>query len=113
MVKMKVFCLFLLDSLLLNLKKFTSHVFKLLEPAHKRLKTEDMRLLGSELIVYDKYNRCLLTGGEYDLVLRDVSPTVPIIRSPHKALTAHWETISDVNDFSVLFSYILYRNSIF
>lgn len=62
-----------------------------------------MRLLGSELIVYDKYNRCLLTGGEYDLVLRDVSPTVPIIRSPHKALTAHWETISDVNKPSAFF----------
>ncbi|XP_041986801.1 polycomb protein suz12-B [Aricia agestis] len=59
------------------------------------------KLYGSELIVYDKHNRCLLTNGEYDLVLHDATPggrSATIARSPHKALMAQWETIPNEND---------------
>ncbi|XP_028029143.1 polycomb protein suz12-B isoform X2 [Bombyx mandarina] len=77
------------------------------EPVTKRLKstTENTdskwsKLYGSELIVYDKHNRCLLTNGEYDLVLHDTPPTRTntLARSPHKALMAQWETIPNEND---------------
>ena len=52
--------------------------------------------------MYDKHNRCLLTNGEYDLVLHDVTPggrSATIARSPHKALMAQWETIPNVSSF--------------
>ncbi|CAG9793984.1 unnamed protein product [Diatraea saccharalis] len=82
------------------------------EPVTKRLKSSDhlnstssdnkwTKLYGSELIVYDKHNRCLLTNGEYDLVLHDATPggrSATIARSPHKALMAQWETIPSEND---------------
>ncbi|KPI97253.1 hypothetical protein RR46_09160 [Papilio xuthus] len=82
------------------------------EPLTKRIKsasdhlnstTENKwsKLYGSELIVYDKHNRCLLTNGEYDLVLHDATPgsrSATITRSPHKALMAQWETIPNEND---------------
>ncbi|CAH2090954.1 unnamed protein product [Euphydryas editha] len=82
------------------------------EPLTKRLKSSTdlnssntdnkwSKLYGSELIVYDKHNRCLLTNGEYDLVLHDVTPggrSATIARSPHKALMAQWETIPNEND---------------
>ncbi|XP_045450917.1 polycomb protein suz12-B [Melitaea cinxia] len=82
------------------------------EPLTKRLKSSTdlnssstdnkwSKLYGSELIVYDKHNRCLLTNGEYDLVLHDVTPggrSATIARSPHKALMAQWETIANEND---------------
>ncbi|OWR55530.1 polycomb protein suz12-B [Danaus plexippus] len=81
------------------------------EPLTKRLKSSSdinsstdnkwSKLYGSELIVYDKHNRCLLTNGEYDLVLHDVTPggrSATIARSPHKALMAQWETIPNEND---------------
>ncbi|KAJ0178165.1 hypothetical protein K1T71_005988 [Dendrolimus kikuchii] len=80
------------------------------EPVTKRLKSSDhqnttenkwTKLYGSELIVYDKHNRCLLTNGEYDLVLHDAAPggrSATIARSPHKALMAQWETIPNEHD---------------
>ncbi|XP_068618758.1 polycomb protein suz12-B [Battus philenor] len=82
------------------------------EPLTKRLKSAEhlnstptenkwSKLYGSELIVYDKHNRCLLTNGEYDLVLHDATPgsrSATIARSPHKALMAQWETIPNEND---------------
>ncbi|CAK1586016.1 unnamed protein product [Parnassius mnemosyne] len=82
------------------------------EPLIKRLKSSSehlnsttenkwSKLYGSELIVYDKHNRCLLTNGEYDLVLHDATPggrSATIARSPHKALMAQWETIPNEKD---------------
>lgn len=81
-----------------------------LEPVTKRLKSSSdlnsssdgkwTKFYGSELIVYDKHNRCLLTNGEYDLVLHDATPggrSGTIARSPHKALMAQWETIPNVS----------------
>lgn len=86
-------------------------IYVLSEPLTKRLKSSvDLnstpsdnkwsKLYGSELIVYDKHNRCLLTNGEYDLVLHDATPggrSATIARSPHKALMAQWETIPNVS----------------
>ncbi|XP_013190850.2 polycomb protein suz12-B [Amyelois transitella] len=84
-----------------------------IEPVTKRLKSNSTdhlnsppdnkwtKLYGSELIVYDKHNRCLLTNGEYDLVLHDAAPGgrgAAIARSPHKALMAQWETIPNENE---------------
>lgn len=51
--------------------------------------------LGTELVIYDKRNRCLIKAGEYELVMREMSPT-PITRSPHKSVLAHWETLKEV-----------------
>ncbi|CAH2039456.1 unnamed protein product, partial [Iphiclides podalirius] len=83
------------------------------EPLTKRLKSSSdhlnstptenkwSKLYGSELIVYDKHNRCLLTNGEYDLVLHDATPgsrSATITKSPHKALMAQWETIPNESD---------------
>lgn len=87
------------------------------EPVTKRLKSSTSsdhlnsstsdnkwtKLYGSELIVYDKHNRCLLTNGEYDLVLHDATPggrSATIARSPHKALMAQWETIPNVSQYN-------------
>lgn len=88
-------------------------IFFIKEPVTKRLKASTSsdhlnsstdnkwtKLYGSELIVYDKHNRCLLTNGEYDLVLHDATPggrSATIARSPHKALMAQWETIPNVS----------------
>lgn len=80
------------------------------EPVKKRLKSCEQlnttepcgkwsKLYGGELIVYDKHNRCLLTNGEYDLVLHDApNPPNTIATSPHKALMAQWETIPNENE---------------
>lgn len=86
-------------------------IYFITEPLTKRLKSSiDLnsppsdnkwsKLYGSELIVYDKHNCCLLTNGEYDLVLHDATPggrSATIARSPHKALMAQWETIPNVS----------------
>ncbi len=44
---------------------------------------------GAELVVYDKHRRCLLTEGEYELVLQDLTA-----KKTSKKL-ATWETIMD------------------
>lgn len=66
----------------------------LLEPPNKRRKTakgtvEEIKLFGAELIVYDKHNRCLLTDGDYELVLQEVQANVK--GSPKKY--SSWEDI--------------------
>lgn len=91
-------------------KTYKKIIHPVLEPVTKRLKSSTdlnstpdskwTKLYGSELIVYDKHNRCLLTNGEYDLVLHDATPggrSATIARSPHKALMAQWETIPSVS----------------
>ncbi|PNF35214.1 Polycomb protein suz12-B [Cryptotermes secundus] len=72
------------------------------EPAQKRRKSsgpvkgllEDTKLFGSELIVYDKHNRCLLTDGDYELVLQEVQANVK--GSPKKL--SSWETIGEIKE---------------
>lgn len=74
------------------------------EPALKRRKSnshtvlkqpyETSKLYCSELIVYDKHNRCLLTDGDYELGLQDVSTNVK--NSPRKH--SSWEYITELNE---------------
>jgi polycomb protein SUZ12 len=58
---------------------------------------EDTKLFGSELIVYDKHNRCLLTDGDYELVLQEVQANVK--GSPKKL--SSWETIGEIKEVSI------------
>ena len=44
---------------------------------------EPGRAVSAELVVYDKHSRCLLTEGEYELVLGDTADTATKI-SPNK-----------------------------
>jgi len=55
---------------------------------------EETKLFGSELIVYDKHNRCLLTDGDYELVLQEVQANVK--GSPKKL--SSWETIGEIKE---------------
>ena len=67
------------------------------EPAAKKHKSstlEDSQLYASELVVYDKYNRCLLTDADYELVLQEVVTTTKT--SPKKY--SSWESVSDLGD---------------
>ncbi|GLV39453.1 Su(z)12 [Carabus blaptoides fortunei] len=71
------------------------------EPALKRRKStsimksfEGSKLYASELIVYDKHNRCLLTDGDYELGLQDVSTNVKTSPRKHSS----WECITDLNE---------------
>ena len=69
-----------------------------LEPAAKRRKllrgsTDDSKVLTAELVVYDRHSRCLLTEGEYELVLNEVEATTAAKISPKKNNTS-WETIN-------------------
>ncbi|KAK7867008.1 hypothetical protein R5R35_006872 [Gryllus longicercus] len=76
------------------------------EPAQKRRKSsgpqkgqvDEVKLYGSELVVYDKHNRCLLTDGDYDLVLQEVQTTIRGSPKKHSS----WETIGDIKDVSYL-----------
>jgi polycomb protein SUZ12 len=60
---------------------------------------EGTKLFGSELIVYDKHNRCLLTDGDYELVLQEVQANVK--GSPKKL--SSWEAIGEIKEVSVVF----------
>lgn len=80
------------------------------EPAQKRRKSsngtaikagvgvvngnEEVKLYGSELVVYDKHNRCLLTDGDYELGLQEVQTSVRASPKKHGS----WETIPDIKD---------------
>ena len=71
-----------------------------LEPASKRRKIRgngespaafEGKLLSRELVVYDKHSKCLLTEGEYELVLSEVDAQGNSIR---KNPSSSWENIS-------------------
>ncbi|KAG8042302.1 hypothetical protein G9C98_004936 [Cotesia typhae] len=72
------------------------------EPAQKRRKSssgsykcgEQVKLYGSELIVYDKHNRCLLTDGDYELSLQEVQTNVRSSPKKHSS----WESIVDIKE---------------
>lgn len=72
------------------------------EPALKRRKStnsiprtfEETKLYCSELTVYDKHNRCLLTDGDYELGLNEF--TANMKSSPKKH--ASWENITDLDN---------------
>ncbi|XP_017882147.1 polycomb protein suz12-B isoform X2 [Ceratina calcarata] len=81
------------------------HNHFLAEPAQKRRKSstgsiknggEDIKLYGSELIVYDKHNRCLLTDGDYELGLQEVQTNIRSSPKKHSS----WESVPDIKDCS-------------
>ncbi|XP_070158793.1 polycomb protein suz12-B [Polyergus mexicanus] len=73
------------------------------EPAQKRRKSstgsiktagDEVKQYGSELTVYDKHNRCLLTDGEYELGLQEVQTNLRSSPKKHNS----WETVVDIKD---------------
>ncbi|XP_018320290.1 polycomb protein Su(z)12 isoform X2 [Agrilus planipennis] len=73
------------------------------EPVIKRRKSisnlngrsfEETKLYGSELVVYDKHNRCLLTDGDYEVVMQEI----PGISKTSPKKHSSWENISDLSD---------------
>lgn len=70
------------------------------EPVLKKRKTngnilfEESKLYGSELIIYDKHNRCLLSNGDYEVVLQEVANQTK--NSPKKH--SSWESVSELNE---------------
>ena len=72
---------------------------------HDSLENSSM-VLGRELVVYDKHSRCLLTEGEYELVLSELSPESSSDSSQHNSNSkknASWEHISMDNSDKVIY----------
>lgn len=85
------------------------------EPAQKRRKSsgplrgsqmEEVKLYGSELVVYDKHKRCLLTDGDYELVLQEVQPSSK--NSPKKH--SSWEAIGEIQEVKLSYTSCLEIN---
>ncbi|KAF5287861.1 hypothetical protein FQA39_LY15637 [Lamprigera yunnana] len=71
------------------------------EPVTKRRRSisngrlfEESKLYGTELVVYDKHSRCLLTDGDYEVFLQEVINSTK--GSPKKY--SSWENVSDFDD---------------
>ncbi|KAF5303374.1 hypothetical protein FQR65_LT08287 [Abscondita terminalis] len=71
------------------------------EPLIKRRKSisnnrvfDEPKLYGSELVVYDKHNRCLLTDGDYEVYLQEVTTSTKGSPKKHSS----WESVSDLGD---------------
>ncbi|CAG9833787.1 unnamed protein product [Diabrotica balteata] len=66
------------------------------EPASKKRKsngiTDNSKLYGAELTIYDKHNRCYLSDGDYDIVVHDVSPNSKNSMKKHSS----WENLQDL-----------------
>ncbi|XP_044736832.1 polycomb protein SUZ12 [Chrysoperla carnea] len=86
--------------LLLRVHCFTTTSQSILDPdgqpAQKRRKSTSTKIYGAELVIYDKQNRCLLTDGDYEIALQEVTTPAPKV-SPKKY--SSWETLStDMDD---------------
>lgn len=73
------------------------------EPALKRPRKSvppsagsDNRRYVSELIVYDKYSRCLLTDADYELVLQEVSSGAAARQKASPRKYSSWENVSEL-----------------
>lgn len=70
------------------------------EPVVKKRKSSngfsfaEPKLYGAELVIYDKHNRCLLSDGDYEVVLYEVTNNTK--NSPKKH--SSWESVSDLSD---------------
>lgn len=88
--------------LLLRVKHIITNVILCMEnndePASKKRKsissTDSSKIYASELVVYDKHNRCLLTDADYELTLQEVNGNTK--NSPKKHST--WESKDDLTD---------------
>ena len=93
-----------------------------MEPSSKRRKIRNGichdnvensgKVLGRELVVYDKYSRCLLTEGEYELVLSEMSPesSSENHNNSNSRKNASWEHISKENSDKVCFYFCYITN---
>ena len=94
-----------------------------MEPSSKRRKIRNGichdnvenggKVLGRELVVYDRYSRCLLTEGEYELVLSEISPESSSENqiNSNSRKNASWEHISMENSDKVCFDFLLQYKS--
>lgn len=75
------------------------------EPPSKRRKSissnasnirafEDSKVYGSELVIYDKHNRCLLTDGDYEVMLQEI----PLASKTSPKKHSSWEYVTDLGD---------------
>ncbi|XP_056634936.1 polycomb protein SUZ12 [Diorhabda carinulata] len=66
------------------------------EPASKKRKSnnasDNSKLYGAELTVYDKHNRCYLSDGDYDIVVQDFSTNTKNSIKKHSS----WENVNDL-----------------
>lgn len=68
------------------------------EPLIKKRKScnslveNNVKIYGAELTVYDKYNRCYLSDGDYDIVVHDVSQNSKNAIKKHSS----WEHVEDI-----------------
>ena len=63
--------------------------------------------LFNRLVVYDKHSRCLLTEGEYELVLSELAPeSSENQNNSNSKKTPSWEHISTENSDKVLLSLV-------
>lgn len=67
------------------------------EPTIKKRKScnsleNNVKIYGAELTVYDKYNRCYLSDGDYDIVVHDVSQHSKNSIKKHSS----WEHVEDI-----------------
>lgn len=74
------------------------------EPPHKRrksLKGEGEEVswhqYGTDLIIYDKQNRCLLSDGDYELLLEALTPGSKISHA-----LSSWEYIGPIKEVSLV-----------
>ncbi len=68
------------------------------------------KLLSAELIVYDKHSQCLLTEGEYELILADFDPDKA--KMDQKLKNSTWENITiDKSDMAVYQQFNAFANS--
>lgn len=65
----------------------------------RKLSCDEDKVFGTDLVIYDKQNRCLLTDGEYDFFLEEIQPGTKIAHT-----LSTWEDI----DHEVLFQAIHY-----
>ena len=84
------------------------------EPSIKRRKIrnslgnndgDSSKLLGRELVVYDKQSRCLLTEGEYELVLSEISESQASYNRNSPRKNASWENINMDKSDKVYYSF--------
>lgn len=61
---------------------------------HIKTQEQNVRSFETELVIFDKHNRCTLSDGEYELTLHEcINSTAPKIYSPKKHPT--WELIPE------------------
>lgn len=83
--------------LVFSIKVIPDKDFENDEPLMKKRKScntleSNIKIYGAELTVYDKYSRCYLSDGDYDLVVHDVSHNSKNLLKKHSS----WEHVEDL-----------------